>query len=74
MLAALKGSQVLIFIYGLESRLGVLEWSWAAVLEWILEVEPWRESCEWNRKYFFFNTKKLSDMRVNFHVLTDYLR
>ena len=41
-LAALKGSQVLIFIYGLESRLGVLEWSWAAVLEWILEVEPWR--------------------------------
>ena len=26
-LAALKGSQVLIFIYGLESRLGVLEWS-----------------------------------------------
>ena len=42
-----------LFIYGLESRLGVLEWSWAAVLEWILEVEPWRESCEWNRKYFF---------------------
>ena len=34
MLAALKGSQVLIFIYGLESRLGVSEWSWAAVLEW----------------------------------------
>ena len=25
-LAALKGSQVLIFIYGLESGLGVLEW------------------------------------------------
>ena len=48
-----KGSQILIFIYGLESRLGVLEWSWGAVLEWILEVEPWRESCEWNRKYLF---------------------
>ena len=43
MLAALKGSQVLIFIYGLESRLKVLGWSWAAVLEWILEVEPWRK-------------------------------
>ena len=52
-LAALKGSQVLIFIYGLESRLGVLEWSLAAVLEWILEVEPWRESFEWKRKHFF---------------------
>ena len=57
-LAALKGSQVLIFIYGLESRLGVLEWSWAVVLEWVLEVEPWRESFEWNRKYLFLEYKE----------------
>ena len=40
-------------------------------VEWILEVEPWRECCEWHRNYFFFffffNTKKLSDMGVNFN-------
>ena len=39
-----------MYFRGLRQRLGVLEWSWGAVVERILEVEPWRESLEWNRK------------------------
>ena len=61
-----------MYCMGLRQRLGVLEWSWAVILEWILEVEPWRESLEWNRECKDFFRIQRSQRNFPIWVLISY--